>query len=145
MSYRMLLNPHQRKYQVAGMFEQIEPQRTEIVIPDSQETNSTSSSLRASPTPQVMGDALDQAQALFRTSYKDPLSKAIEQIKYNSQLPFDDDDSMSSSAEERLPKPSTSNIERTQKANQSNFQCMDPYRNRRSQNPNATTIEILQE
>lgn len=48
MSYRMLLNPCQRKYRVTGVIEQIKPQRTEIVIPDSQETTLTTQRQMAS-------------------------------------------------------------------------------------------------
>ncbi|KAF2002810.1 hypothetical protein P154DRAFT_461715 [Amniculicola lignicola CBS 123094] len=102
-------------------------------------------------------------------SYGADLAEAIRQAKAVSHLPLDDDDSdetsrrPSSSANQDSdsgtdvdsPKPTAKptkkflhsgpSTHRSKSFNQSAFQCMQPNANATSQNPNARTIQVLEE
>ncbi|PSN73140.1 hypothetical protein BS50DRAFT_606900 [Corynespora cassiicola Philippines] len=102
------------------------------------------------------------------SSYNDALSEAIQETKAISHLPIDEDDEdMTTSAdlsgdsenetEDEAPEPvrkKTRTVPPVHTAkqagyrgqfNQSTFRCMNPNSSKDSQNPNARTIQILEE
>jgi DNA polymerase IV len=107
-----------------------------------------------------------EAQLKPADTFNDALSEAIQQAKAVAHLPLDEDEDIdsrpSSSAssgpegdtddENREPSPKRARISRHSNAtaprpkdriNQNAFQCMDPVGKPSSENPNARTIEVL--
>ncbi|KAF2120788.1 hypothetical protein BDV96DRAFT_539101 [Lophiotrema nucula] len=120
----------------------------------------------SSPFSDIVKDSFIQPSSDPVDSYNDELTRAIEQTKAISHLPIDEEDtdaastaadtaaedSSSDNESQEAPKParkqtsfgfSPSSRGKTKGFDNYNFQCMNPGANNNSQNPNARTIEVL--